>query len=202
VVLGVLPSRKLAEYGVPHATSLFFATHSRILAFCATVDRIAPMTIKHPTASVFLFAPTLSGWQLGLIQHPRFRRWMLPGGHVEPEENPAETARREVKEETGLQAELLVCPRLATPGRIDQQVVPPPLWILEEDVPPERRQPSDHIHIDFLYAATTCIGTPRVTGELRLGWFSPDELDGLGLFEDTLLLAHELSVQLPALIGG
>ncbi len=160
------------------------------------------MTIKHATASVFLYAPTVSGWRLGLIQHPRFRRWMLPGGHVEPDENPAETARREVEEETGLQAELLACPRLATPGQIDRQVVSPPLWIIEEHVPPERRQPSDHIHVDFLYAATTRLDTPRVTGELRSGWFAPNQLDGLGLFDDTLLLAHELSVQLPALIEG
>src|SRR2546421_185012 len=83
---------------------------------------------------------------------------------------------------TGRQAELLVCPRLATPGRMDQHVVPPPLWILEEHVPPEQRQPSDHIHVDFLYAATTRVSTPRVTGELRLGWFAPDQLNGLGLF--------------------
>ncbi len=160
------------------------------------------MTIKHATASVFLLAPAAGGWQLGLIQHPRLRRWMLPGGHVEPDENPAETARREVAEETGHHAELLACPRFAAPGRIDQQSITLPLWIIEEHVPPEPRQPSDHIHIDFLYAATTGVRTAQVTGELRLGWFAPDQLDGLGLFGDTLLLARELYARLPEVLGG
>jgi len=32
--------------------------------------------------------------------------WMLPKGHVEPGETPAEAARREVREETGLDAEV------------------------------------------------------------------------------------------------
>ena len=57
---------------------------------------------KHATSSVFLFCSTDQGWRLGLIHHPRFGRWMLPGGHVEPHENPAEAAVREVSEETGI----------------------------------------------------------------------------------------------------
>ena len=32
--------------------------------------------------------------------------WMLPKGHLEPGETPAEAARREVREETGLDAEV------------------------------------------------------------------------------------------------
>lgn len=160
------------------------------------------MTIKHATVSVFLLAPATAGWQLGLIEHPRLRRWMLPGGHVEPDENPAEAARREVLEETGHNAELLACPRFAAPGRIDQQVITLPLWVIEEHVPPEPRQPSDHIHVDFLYAATTRVCPPPVASELRLRWFAPDKLDGLGLFGDTLLLARELYAKLPQVLGG
>ena len=160
------------------------------------------MTIKHATASVFLLAPAVTGWQFGLIEHPRLRRWMLPGGHVEPDENPAEAARREVREETGHDAELLACQFFAAPGRIDQQVITLPLWIVEEHVPPEPRQPSAHIHVDFLYAATTRVRTPPATGELPLRWFGPDRLDGLGLFSDTLLLARELYAKLPGLLGG
>lgn len=63
--------------------------------------------LKHATSSVFLFTPGGDGWCIGLIHHPRLRRWMLPGGHVEPEENPAEAALREVGEETGLTARAL-----------------------------------------------------------------------------------------------
>jgi len=37
-----------------------------------------------------------------LHRHRRLGRWMQPGGHVEPGESPAEAARRESEEETGL----------------------------------------------------------------------------------------------------
>ena len=37
------------------------------------------------------------GWRIGLIRHPRLRRMMIPGGHVEPEESPAEAVVSEIK---------------------------------------------------------------------------------------------------------
>lgn len=40
-----------------------------------------------------------------LHKHRRLSRWMQPGGHVEPGENPAEAAVRECTEETGLAVE-------------------------------------------------------------------------------------------------
>ena len=56
---------------------------------------MARMTVKHATASVFLLARADNSWRIGLIRHPRLGKWMLPGGHVEPDENPAEAALRE-----------------------------------------------------------------------------------------------------------
>ncbi|MGH8900438.1 MAG: NUDIX domain-containing protein [Egibacteraceae bacterium] len=92
------------------------------------------MIVKHATASVFLFAAIGSAWHLGLIYHPRFRRWMIPGGHVESHENPAETAQREVTEETGLHADLFTYPTLSPAGQLEQPVITPPLRIIEEFV--------------------------------------------------------------------
>jgi 8-oxo-dGTP pyrophosphatase MutT (NUDIX family) len=158
--------------------------------------------VKHATASVFLLAPAQTGWKLGLIEHPRFHRWMLPGGHVESWENPAEAALREVAEETGLDARLMGCPALSAPGNLGEPLVAPPLWIIEETVPAERREPSAHIHVDFLYAATASMSGRPVSGELRLGWFEPGQLPGLGLFENTRLLASALFGQLSVLTGG
>ncbi|HKR52249.1 MAG TPA: NUDIX domain-containing protein [Pseudonocardiaceae bacterium] len=71
------------------------------------------MTVKHATASVFLFGCDDNAWHIGLIRHPRLGKWMLPGGHVEPDENPAEAALREVAEEAGLAAR----PRTRWAGR-------------------------------------------------------------------------------------
>ncbi|MDY7099734.1 MAG: NUDIX domain-containing protein [Actinomycetota bacterium] len=48
-----------------------------------------------------------------LVDHRLSGRWLPPGGHIEPGEDPARTARRELAEELGLDAE----PLAATGGR-------------------------------------------------------------------------------------
>lgn len=54
----------------------------------------------HVTASAVVVSPRGTV----LHRHKRLGRWLQPGGHVEAGEAPAESARREVAEETGLAA--------------------------------------------------------------------------------------------------
>ncbi|GAK30622.1 ADP-ribose diphosphatase [Weissella oryzae SG25] len=42
--------------------------------------------------------------QVIFIKHPYLKTWLLPAGHVELDEQPLATARREFSEETGLKA--------------------------------------------------------------------------------------------------
>jgi 8-oxo-dGTP pyrophosphatase MutT (NUDIX family) len=42
--------------------------------------------------------------RIALVKNGWSDRWILPGGGVEPDEEPTEAARREVREETGLNA--------------------------------------------------------------------------------------------------
>lgn len=42
------------------------------------------------------------------VFHKKFGKWVQPGGHIEGEEDPLETARREVYEETGIHIEFLI----------------------------------------------------------------------------------------------
>lgn len=155
---------------------------------------------KHATASVFLFAHRGGSWHIGLIHHPRLHRWMLPGGHLEPQENPAETALREVHEETGFTARLVAT---HVDGLTDAVAgVPVPVWIAEQAVPAEPRHPHPHIHVDYLYVAVAS-GRPRETpAELRTGWFSQADLGGLGMFDGSLRGAQLLFGRIDSLTAA
>jgi 8-oxo-dGTP pyrophosphatase MutT (NUDIX family) len=58
-------------------------------------------TPGHITCTGLVLAPGRD--RLLLVHHRRLNRWLLPGGHIEPEDGSvAETARREAVEETGV----------------------------------------------------------------------------------------------------
>jgi len=160
---------------------------------------MARVTVKHATASVFLFAHADDAWRVGLIRHPRLGKWMLPGGHVEPDENPAEAALREVAEETGRTARLLPGPGLDTPAGADESPVITPLWIVEQHVPAERREPQPHIHVDHLYLALTPATPPTPDAELPFAWYTTDHLNTLDMFSDTRARAAYLLDRIDAL---
>ncbi|MFI5844416.1 NUDIX hydrolase [Catenuloplanes sp. NPDC051500] len=156
--------------------------------------------IKHATASVFLFGLVDGGWRIGLIQHPRFGRWMLPGGHVEPDENPAEAALREVREEAGLEATLVLPFSGIVPDYPAAVRVPIPLWITEQQVPAESRLPSAHIHVDHLYLAVTRSATPTTDPELPFHWYAAGDLPSLTMFDDTRNGAYALFAIIDTLV--
>lgn len=145
---------------------------------------------KHATASVFVLAESPEGRKLALVRHPRFGKWMAPGGHVEPDENPAETAIREVREEIGIEVQLL--PPVATPlpTGVADPAVPLPHWIIEEHIPGDR-DPRPHIHIDHLYVAVP-IGAARAHEDLDVTWHTADQLLALDMFDGTRAFALTL----------
>jgi len=59
--------------------------------------------IKHFTSSALI----IHNNKVLLIYHKKLDVWLYPGGHVEENENPDETLIREVKEETGLNVEIV-----------------------------------------------------------------------------------------------
>lgn len=148
--------------------------------------------IKHATASAFVFCEFPLGWRLGLIEHPRLRRRMVVGGHVECDETQAEAAVREAAEESGLTVRLLAGPSSALPVGYPHERVAAPWWITEVMVPADNHLPTPHIHVDHQYVAIADSPVPVSEPAHPFGWFSAEELAGLPMFEDTLLLARVL----------
>jgi 8-oxo-dGTP pyrophosphatase MutT (NUDIX family) len=144
---------------------------------------------KHATASVFLLCRREDGWRLGLIEHPRYARLMIPGGHVEATESPAEAAVREVAEETGHHVRLLAPPAPPLPPGYRPPRVPQPWWIVEYHVPPDGHLPAGHVHVDHLYLAVAAAQEPVTAPAHRFGWYAAGELPGLEMFPDARVLA-------------
>ena len=67
--------------------------------------------------------------------HAKVKQWMPPGGHLDPNEDPVAGALREVREETGLNVELLSSS--ASYDFDEPAQLLPPVTILVEDVEDE-----------------------------------------------------------------
>ncbi|OGO52776.1 MAG: hypothetical protein A2148_05165 [Chloroflexi bacterium RBG_16_68_14] len=97
---------------------------------------------RHFTATAFVVSQgkTLLHW------HRKLGQWMPPGGHLLPDEDPVTGALREVREETGLEAELL--PLTPIFSFSYPQQIPVPYTVLLEDIPEAGEL---HQHIDLIY---------------------------------------------------
>jgi 8-oxo-dGTP pyrophosphatase MutT (NUDIX family)/SAM-dependent methyltransferase len=157
------------------------------------------VTAKHATASTFVFCQLGSEWRLGLITHPRFRKLMLPGGHVEPDESPSEAALREIAEETGLAARFVPAPAAPAPAGLDRVRVEQPWWIVEQPVPADNHLAAEHVHVDHLYVAVPPSPEPASAPAHPFAWHGAAELAALDMFNDTRLLAVQLFPQISAL---
>lgn len=162
------------------------------------------MTIRQMTATVYI----LEGDKFLLIFHKKLRKWLPPGGHLDPNELPSEAALREAKEETGLEVELIPQENLWIDPRPNGRSVERPYMCLLEKIPAFGDQPP-HEHIDFIYVGRPAGGTLICSEDLKsgecgkgqeiegIGWFSLKELDELELdvdiFGDTLQIIKHLS---------
>lgn len=138
---------------------------------------------RHFTASAFVVD---SKNRCLLLWHKRLGRWMPPGGHVDPHEIPEDTARRECKEETGLDVDILgdaqenVFAGNAQEGRILKK----PFCFLLEEIPayPQRNEPA-HQHMDFVYIARPIDESQTLVLEedegRELKWFTKEEVAAL-----------------------
>jgi 8-oxo-dGTP pyrophosphatase MutT (NUDIX family) len=135
---------------------------------------------KHFTSTAYIL------WEdkVLLLLHPKFRKWLPPGGHLEANETPFEGAKREVFEETGLEIECISQENLWIKKWHVKSIERPYLCLLEE-IPPHQDKPA-HQHIDFIFITRPTGGTLLQDPLLR--WFSLEEVlsleSNLEIFED------------------
>ena len=87
--------------------------------FLASYD---PGKYKHPSVTADVAAFTNGGKKLQVLlikrkNHPFIGEWALPGGFVEMDEDLPDAARRELKEETGISADVIELGVYGKPGR-------------------------------------------------------------------------------------
>jgi 8-oxo-dGTP pyrophosphatase MutT (NUDIX family) len=103
---------------------------------------------RHWTASAIILHPSED--KVLLIDHDKSGYWLFPGGHVTPGETLAEAAIREVREETGIEAEIITG---TLPAYDPVRTHPVPFAVIEATAAdPVNGQ---HQHVDALLVCST-----------------------------------------------
>lgn len=122
---------------------------------------------KHFTATAYI----IDQGKVLLLMHPKLKKWLPPGGHIEANETPPDCAKREALEETGLEIELILQENLWLNFWNASSIARPYLCLLENI--PAHGDKTAHQHIDMIYLASP------VRGSLLEGaqWFSLEEVE-------------------------
>ena len=148
---------------------------------------------KHCTASIFIFHKTKEKWKLLLVHHKEFDLWMIPGGHVEQNENPVEAVLREANEETN-SIPHLVSFLHASLEDTDSTWLLPPEYLFEQRIP-ARADEDEHFHIDCAYIGLVDSEkvSHRVEESNAIQWFSEKEVTGnTSMFLSTQRIALDI----------
>ena len=147
--------------------------------------------IKQFTASVITIKKAANGLSVLLIYHKKFQKWMIPGGHIENFENPCEAAIREVKEETGIDINLISFKHIDEISPIDSERLLPPEYLYQQIIPSNKKE-SEHIHLDMTYIAVPTSGKLKLNeAETKdVKWVNIKDIYQLNMFDGTQKLIN------------
>ena len=113
----------------------------------------------------------INGGKILLIQHKKLDLWLPVGGHIEQNETPDEALLREIKEETGINVEILNQSDIPLNGNIKKNLKTP-FYVNVHSV-------GDHNHCCFFYLCKALNPEKlQINSESKnFGWFSKDDLD-------------------------
>jgi ADP-ribose pyrophosphatase YjhB (NUDIX family) len=132
----------------------------------------APTLTRDFTATTFV----VDQGRTLLLHHRKLGMWLPPGGHIDPHELPDQAALREVREESGLEVQLLESGYML--GQV--RVLPQPYCMLLENISP------GHQHIDLIYFARVTGGAlaPAEREARAARWYTWEELGQPEIAED------------------
>jgi len=108
-----------------------------------------------------------------LVFHKKLQKWLPPGGHIDENELPEDTAIREAKEETGLDIEI-VSEKDEIISNTKQLCRPE--FVQLEDI--EKTEDEVHQHIDLFYLAKLKTHEIKMSKESEdIEWFSLEDLE-------------------------
>lgn len=106
-----------------------------------------------------------------LVNHPRYGKWLSPGGHIELDEDPDEALFREIAEETGLTDVEILSTKPTINDRERKSLYTPNYMDIHEANPPHR-------HVALIYFAQAKNNNHTKSDEhTEVRWFSDAELD-------------------------
>lgn len=145
------------------------------------------------TASVYIFDE--DNQKVLMIYHRKLQKWLPPGGHMDANETPPEAARREAREETGLEIEFIAQENVWV-DRWNANSFERPYLCLLEEIPSVGGQPA-HQHMDMVYVARKNGGTLIESSETDgIRWFSMEDVEKLNpeseIFLETIQVLRHL----------
>lgn len=141
---------------------------------------------KHFTASALI----IDNGKVLLLYHKKLGVWLYPGGHIEKNETPDQTVIREVKEETGLDIEIIGDKDDSLANiNADVSVLFNPYVVLCELV-------GNHYHNDIIYLC-------KISGDNRkfkhnqnesedINFFGREDIDNIKLFPNFRCLLEKV----------
>lgn len=123
-----------------------------------------------------------------LVHHNGFDKWVFPGGHIDDEETPAQSAEREFLEETNVKVEAISAVPPAFAGDDNDTPIPLPFYM------GLAREGFDSPRVIYYYYVKPVEDNWEISHQKEelygINWFSKEDLQAVETFDQVRALAR------------